>query len=271
MYWLRGFFQARKSFVTFGLVILLSLGLMVLNTEKKVALAQLVSFSTMRVGHWVFDWLVDLFNVRDENRFLREQNLRLSLELVKLRGERLENVRLRGLVGLKSRLSYPYISAEVIAREPGRHPNSLLIDVGTNEGVKYQMAVMSADGLVGKVLAVHPTSSVVQLLQDRNCRVSAVIQRSSRAQGIVRYEEGKLYLYGIPLRTDIQVGDLVVSSGMGGVFPADLPIGTVSELGDGQLGLFRDVILEPCVEFSTLEEVFVLKSGSDASSRQWNP
>ena len=264
MYWIKQFIQARKPHVALAAALILSFGLMATDTENKVALARLASLSTVRAGHWMFSWLIDLFNVRDENRTLREQNLRLSLELLKLREDRLENLRLRNLLAFKSRVAYPYVPAEVIARDPGRLPNTLLINVGQREGVEDRMAVVGAEGLVGKVLTAYSETSIVQLLQDSNCRVSAVVQRPDRAHGIVRYEEGKFYLLDAPLRSVIEAGDVVVSSGVGGIFPSGLLIGTVEEVGQDQTGLFRQVILKPSVDFSSIQEVFVLQSGRGA-------
>ncbi|MBI2950537.1 rod shape-determining protein MreC [bacterium] len=261
MYWLKTFIQTHRAYVSFASAVVLSFGLMAMSPEDKLTLARAVSSSTIQAGHWMFSWLIDLFNVRSENRMLREQNLRLSLELVKLREERLENFRLRGLLNFKTRVSYPYIPAEVVARDPGRLANTILINVGRREGVEDRMAVVNSDGLVGKVLTASSESSVVQLLQDRNCRVSAVVQRPERAQGIVRCEDGKFYLQDVPLRSAVEVGDVVVSSGVGGIFPEGLLIGTVEEVGQDQTGLFQEVVLKPGVDFSSLEEVFVLQGG----------
>ncbi len=258
-WWLKNFIQTRKSYVAFAAAVFLSFGLMTLSLESKVTVARLVSSSTLQTGHWMFSWLIDLSNVRNENRLLREQNLRLSLELLKLREERLENIRLRNLLAFKSRITYSYIPAEVIARDPGRPMNTLHINVGKKDGVEDQMAVVNSDGLVGKVLTAYSESSIVQLLQDRNCRVSAVVQRPERAQGIVHYEDGKFYLQDAPMRSVIEVGDVVVSSGIGGIFPEGLLIGTVEELGQDQTGLFQEVVLKAGVDFSSLEEVFVLQ------------
>ena len=261
MYWLKNFIQAHRTYLVFGVTVFLSFCLMTLSMENKVALTRLVSFSTLRTGHWMFSWLIDLFNVREENRTLREQNLRVSLELLKLREEHLENIRLRSLLGFKSRLTYPYIPAEVVARDPGRLPSTVLINVGRKDGVEDRMAVVNGDGLVGKVLTTSAESSVVQILQDRNCRVSAVAQNKDRPQGIVRYEDGKFLLQDAPARSTIAVGDVVVSSGVGGVFPEGLLIGTVEAVGRDETGLFREVTLKPGVDFNTLEEVFVLQAG----------
>ncbi|OPX31529.1 MAG: hypothetical protein B1H40_03810 [Candidatus Latescibacteria bacterium 4484_181] len=121
------------------------------------------------------------------------------------------------------------------------------------------MPVVTAEGLVGRVIKVFLSSSVVQLLLDRNCRVSAVVQNRDRPFGIVEWEgEQKLKLKGISLRSNIQLGDVVVSSGMGGVFPKGLQIGTISNIEGQELGLFKKVELTPTVQFSRLEEVFVL-------------
>ena len=147
----------------------------------------------------------------------------------------------------------------MIARDPDRTLNTILIDIGQSDGVTDRMPVVTADGLVGRILEVHAWTAIVQLLLDRNCRVSAIVQRQSRTQGIVMAEEGAFYLRHVPIRSEVEEGDVVVSSGLGGIFPGGLLIGTVTALGHEERGLFREVMLTPGVNFSNLEEVFVLK------------
>lgn len=255
------FIEEQRAFIALGLAVVISLVLMTMGYSEKLGLARSVTAGLLKAGHSVFSWPMGLSDLRSQNEVLREQNLRLSLELVELRESKLENERLRGLLNFKqeNQAAGDYLAARVIARDPDRIKNTILVDIGESDGVTERMPVVTADGLVGRVLEVHPWTSVVQLLLDRNCRVSAIVQRSSRTQGIVMVEDGTFYLSHVPLRSEVEEGDVVVSSGLGGIFPSGLLVGTVSALGDQEQGLFREVVLTPGVNFSNLEEVFVLK------------
>ena len=259
------FLGDNRTYVALGLAVMLSLVMMVLEPSKKMGLARSVAAGLLEMGHRLFAWPMDLAGLRYENGVLREQNLRLSLELLKLREARLENARLRGLLHFRTRAedADSYLAAKVIARDPDRVLNTILIDVGRGDGIEERMPVVTADGLVGRVLEAHNRTAVVQLLLDRNCRVSAIVQQDGRAQGIVLYENGTFYLKYIPVRSEVAEGDVVVSSGLGGVFPKGLPVGRVVKLGEEEQGLFREVILTPGVNFTNLEEVFVLKRGPE--------
>ncbi len=255
-----GFLSDRREQVVLGIAIFVSLVSMLFDSAVQMRFANSVAFGLTSVGHRVFAWPMELLSLRYENEVLRDQNLRLSLELLELREARLENTRLHALLHFRSQqeTAESYCIARVIARNPARVSSTALIDVGRNEGIQARMPVLTADGLVGRVLEAHGHTSIVQLLTDRNCRVSAVVQRESRTSGIVSFEDGTLYLKNVPLRGDIEVGDLVVSSGLGDLFPKGLYVGQVVEIGDEAQGLFREVILAPFVNFHNLEEVFVL-------------
>ena len=255
------FIEEKRAFIALGLAVVISLGMMAMGYSEKLGLARSVAAGLLKTGHGLFSWPMGLSDLRLQNEILREQNLRLSMELVELRESKLKNERLRGLLNFRqeNQSAGDYLAAKVIARDPDRITNTLLIDIGQTDGVQERMPVVTADGLVGRVLEVHSWTSVVQLLLDRNCRVSAIVQRKSRTQGIVMVEGGTLYLSHVPLRSQVEEGDVVVSSGLGGIFPGGLLIGTVTVLGDEEQGLFREVILTPGVNFANLEEVFVLK------------
>lgn len=255
------FLGDHRGYVTLGVTVVLSLVMLSLDTATRLQFARGVTTGLLSVGHRVFAWPLDLSNLRVENRVLREQNLRLSLELLRLREAQLENDRLRQLLQFRSSqvVAENFRAAKVLASNPGRIANTILIDLGHADDIVTRLPVVTADGLVGRVLEVHQNTSVVQLLLDRNCRVSAVVQRESRTQGIVTCEEGVFYLRNVGVRSDITVGDVVVSSGLGDVFPGGLYIGRVESLGAVGQELFREVILSPGVNFTNLEEVFVLK------------
>jgi rod shape-determining protein MreC len=256
------FLGHHRAQVVLAGAVLLSLVLMSLDAASQIRFARSVAFGMISAGHRVFAWPMDLSSLRYENKVLREQNLRLSLELLKLREARLENERLHDLLRFRSQqaVAKAYQPARVIARNPARVANTILIDAGALDGIVARMPVVTADGLVGRVLEVYDQTAVVQLLLDRNCRVSAVVQRQSRTRGIVTFDSGTFYLKNVPVRGDIEIGDLLVSSGLGEVFPKGLYVGQVIEVGNEEQGLFREVVLAPGVNFHNLEEVFVLKT-----------
>ncbi len=255
------FLGDNRGYVTLGVAVLLSFVMLSLDTATRLQFARGVTSGFMSVGHRVFAWPLGLSSLRFENGVLREQNLRLSLELLRLREARLENTRLRDLLQFRSSQNSAehFLAAKVLARNPARISNTILIDLGIKDGIAARLPVVTPDGLVGRVLEVHDHTSVVQLLLDRNCHVSAVLQRESRSQGIVTCGEGVFYLKNVGVRSNIEVGDAVVSSGLGDVFPGGLYIGRVASLGEAGQELFREVILAPGVNFSNLEEVFVLR------------
>ncbi|MBK36354.1 MAG: rod shape-determining protein MreC [Gemmatimonadetes bacterium] len=257
------FIGQKRAYFTLGISVVLSFVLMSLGHSEKLALARSVATGLLETGHRVFAWPIELSGLRYANEALREQNLRLSMELVRLREAKLENQRLREMLNFRARHAGKgeHLAAKVIAKDPDRIANTILIDLGKSDGITERMPVVTAEGLVGRVLESYDGTSVVQLLLDRNCRVSAVVQRASRTQGIVMVEDSGFHLNHVPLRSDIEVGDEVVSSGLGGIFPHGLLAGRVIALGDEESGLFREVELEPAVDFSNLEEVFVLKVG----------
>lgn len=264
---IRFFLRVHRKRVVLSVAILASLILMLFDSSIQTRFTHNIVFGLMSIGHRIFAWPMGMSSLRYENETLRDQNLRLSLELLKLREAQLENARLHALLHFKSQQAAEksYIVSRVIARNPARIANTILIDVGADEGIQARMPVVTADGLVGRILEVHGYTAIVQLLIDHNCRVSAVVQRHSRISGIVSFEDGTFYLKNVSLRGNIEVGDLIVSSGLGELFPKGLYVGKVVEIGDEAQGLFREVILAPGVNFHNLEEVFVLRTSSQTN------
>ena len=259
MQWLYGFIRGHRAYVVLSVAVLGSLSLMALGKSDAVALASGIATGLLKAGHGLFTWPMELSGLRHENQILREQNLRISLELLELREARMENLRLRELLDFRSHAEGTYLVAKVVARDPNRVLNTVLLDLGAADGVAKRMPVVTADGLVGRVLEVHPRTAVVQLLLDRNCRVSAIVQRNERTSGIVTCENGSFFLRHVSVRSEVAVGDRIVSSGLGGMFPKGLLIGAVTQVGEEDQALFRYVRLMPSVDFFNLEEVFVLK------------
>lgn len=198
-------------------------------------------------------------DLEEENRWLRRRNAELMLESSRLREAREENFRLRQMLDFKAESRLELIPGRVIGRGGHGFINSLLISVGTADGVTPNMPVVTAEGLVGKVFEASGNYATVQLLLDRNFKVSAVTQRG-RVKGIVAWSEGNtVVLSAVPRRSDVRPGDRVVTSGYSALFPRGLRIGVVQAVDEEVGEMFMEVAVKPEVDFARLEEVFVIR------------
>jgi len=209
------------------------------------------------VGLWTtyLDWKA----VRAENHRLREEVRRLRVESLAVSETQEENRRLRRLLELKARLPIQTLPGEIIAREWGGWVRSLTVNRGRGDDVRRLTAVISPDGLVGRVVDVRPGSAVVQVLTDPASTVGGHVLRT-RTPGIVEGDpRGTLrFKYMARDGTDLQVGDVVVSSGQGGIFPRGIPIGRVRAIDDRGAALFHYAALSPVVDYARIDEVLLV-------------
>lgn len=201
----------------------------------------------------------DLLGAQKENEVLRRELHELKLQVNRYREADLANQRLRALLNFKKSIATPLLPAELVAFDPSGWFQTILIDKGSSDGVAQDMAVVSAEGLMGRVIGVSSHHAKVLLILDANSAVDALIQRS-RVRGVLVGLGGRdlCLLKYVQRNEDVQVGDQVISSGMGGVFPKGLLLGTVQEVVRGSSGLFQRVEVEPAANFSRLEEVMVV-------------
>ncbi|HOX45573.1 MAG TPA: rod shape-determining protein MreC [Myxococcota bacterium] len=204
-------------------------------------------------------WLVD---VEEENARLRTELAALRNTLTDQRTLLAENERLRELTRMRSQLgALPVTGARVIGLGTSPVSRVVRIDAGASEGVQVGDAVVAGGGLVGRVSGVSGGWAEVLLLVDSRAAVDVVVERS-RARGIVR---GRGDLRGVDVdhlvRTaDVQVGDELVTSGLGGTYPSGLRVGTVLSVTTPMVGVFRDAELTPAVDFALLEELLVVRA-----------
>ena len=228
--------------------------LAVVTTPVQSALARL-NRTTIGVWSTYREWK----NVRAENRRLREEAQRLRVEALRVSEMVEENQRLRRLLALKAALPLTTLSGEVIAREWGGWVRSLTVNRGRADHVTRLSAVIAPDGLIGRVVDVRPGASIVQVLTDPASTVGALVVRT-RTQGIVEGEpRGTLRLKFMARDGGgIQVGDLVVTSGAGGLFPRGIPVGRVRAIDDRGSALFSYAHLTPAVDFARIDEVLLI-------------
>jgi rod shape-determining protein MreC len=207
-------------------------------------------------GIWK-DYL-DLVDVRKENKLLR-QNVKVLNARVLQCGEALRaNERLIKLLDMKNSLQIPSLAASVIGEDASPWFKTIMINRGEADGLREGMPVVAADGIIGQLVKVVSGSSRVLIITDHASGVAAIIQRS-RARGVVRGKgDGTCTLEFSMASEDVKVGDTVITSGIGGIFPKGLKIGEVSMVKKGEYGIFQTVEVRPSVNLARLEEVLVL-------------
>jgi rod shape-determining protein MreC len=272
----------RETFLHLMIFVLLSFVLLILPQKIRSDFSALIRRFTYGPFYAFSNHVSALEGVREENKRLHQMVMELSLRNFWLNEEHLENRRLRELLDFRSELKHNVIPADVVAADPNRRYSSVLINKGSQEGVRKNMSVVNMCGLVGKVVDVSSRESVVQLMIDPSFRASALDKRS-RVSGIIKPQTGfTLRLDNVPLQEDVRVGDQVISSGLGGIFPRGIKIGTITSVESEEtfsregrsFGIFKMIQVKPSVDFSSLEELFVLdvvggeegkRPGGDAS------
>jgi len=188
---------------------------------------------------------------------LDAENRQLRAELADLEELRRENERLRRLLGFVEETAWRTTAARVIAEDATSWFRTIEIDRGYEDGVTEGLPVVNAAGLIGRVVRSAPRSARVLLITDASSAVAVLVQ-DQRVRGVCRGQGGALALDFALVKDEIQVGDGVITSGLGGVFPKGLVVGYVRSVHREQSGLFQTVEVEPAVDFSRLEEVLVL-------------
>ncbi len=202
----------------------------------------------------------DLVSVAKQNQVLKIQLAEARAKNVDSEEIRLANNRLRNLLRFKKRMPLDVVAAKVIGKDPSPWSKTVIIDKGLAEEVHKGLAVIVPQGIVGLVTEAAAHYARVLLIIDRNSAVDAVVQRT-RARGIVQGQGTDRCGFDYALRKDdIQVGDTVVSSGLDGVYPKGLLVGTVSSVIRRNSGMFQDVTVKPRVDFEKIEDVLVVLS-----------
>jgi rod shape-determining protein MreC len=226
--------------------------------------AALESFGVVGEG---FNSVLSYFNLSETNRQLRKRNAELAYENSQLQDALMENLRLRKLLQFKYEVEYNLIPATVIGEAPHDFVTGLLLSCEDLDKVQKNSAVMTAEGLVGRIVKISPNYAICQLLNDPNSRVSVRIQRN-RELGIVRWgENDRLNLDHIPMTVVVEPGDVLFTSGMSQIYPPDIKVGVVTGIEKNDQELLTRITVRPSVNFNRLEEVFILESIESNASR----
>jgi len=222
---------------------------------------------TVRGVEGVWKKYFGLVSVYDENRALRKEIQSLRVENSRYREMLATHERLREFLRLKEQTNWSMTAAQVIGRDPTGLFRSVIIDKGHRSGVRMNMAVLSAEGVVGRVVSVSPNYSRVLLIIDQNSSVDCLNQ-TTRDQGILKGGSSEVCRLDYVLKTSrMAPGDIIITSGMGGVFPKGLPVGRVTGVSDRPGALFKNVQVQPQVDFNRLEEVLVVLKEDPSADR----
>ncbi|MEK0446624.1 MAG: Cell shape-determining protein MreC precursor [Verrucomicrobiota bacterium] len=267
--------RVRSKFISVVLFCV-ALGILILGAGNQSAVRQLQSsflslitpflrsgsalerkFTAFREG------LKTLEQLENECRALQTLNRELSATNQIFRGLESENNRLRNALGYRERAVFKLMPARIIGRDISTWFNQIVIDRGSEDGLKRDMPVLTEDGLVGKTTVVSEHSSIVILISDENCKVAASVE-NSREQGIARGERASsgsmpmASLFFLSKQAALKPGQRVYTSGVGGVFPSGVLLGMVQEFRLRELDGYATLV--PAVDLTTLQDVFVVVS-----------
>src|ERR1700682_6375427 len=198
-----------------------------------------------------------LRGVRAENRELKEEIEHMKLEQVRLNEDATQAHRLQALLAFKEQYISKTVPAQVIGSSGSDLSRSIYIDKGSDQGIQTDMAVITASGIVGKVLHAYPSTSLVLLINDQSSGVGAILEKS-RLQGVLRgTPNGEVQLERVMSDEQVPTGETVLTSGGDQIFPKGLTVGTVSKVEGGR-DLFLNVKVKPSANLSRLEEVLVV-------------
>ena len=201
---------------------------------------------------------VALVDLRHENDALRAQLTALREENLQFREALVASGRLKRIAEMRDEFETPMLPMEVVGQDVSPWFRSILLDRGSSNGVRAGMPVVTDAGVVGLVTATSDNAGRTMLLLDRQSALDGIVQRS-RARGIVRGRgNDRLEFEFVVGGADVEVGDVVLSSGLDGVYPKGLRVGEVEEVVTSSYGLTQRAILKPAVDFGRLEQVFVV-------------
>lgn len=260
-------------FFTTGSLFLLSLALLVTNTRGSrridplgVVFLEIISpishlssvVSSSLSGTW--NAYVDVVGVRQEREWLRRRVRELEGQAERAATIESQNARLQALLDLREAMPGQSVAARITGVDASGLFRTATLNKGESDGVQKGMAVVAPAGVVGKVVSTSPNAGRVLLLEDPSSGVDALVQRS-RARGIVEGSlNGGCQLKYVKHREDLRVGDLVATSGLDGIFPKGVTVGTIARLSREEGGLFQTAEIEPAVDFNKLEEVMVVEA-----------
>ncbi|MDH3394145.1 MAG: rod shape-determining protein MreC [Desulfobulbaceae bacterium] len=258
-----------KALLLFGVLLVLILMLIVatvgrrqFDTPHKFTLellgkAQSGITATTDFFSSIWDGYFALVDVHEENLRLREELRKFKAINNEYREAVASNVRLSKLLDLKESLPSPTLTARIIGKDPSLWFKTVIIDRGSSDGVKQGMPVVTIEGIVGQIMSSSPHYAKVLLATDPNSAIDVIVQ-NTRVQGIIKGNGKEYQLHYVLKNWKIDKGEAIVTSGLGGVFPKGLPVGTVTKVTESRRGMFQKIDIKPSVDFTQIEHLIII-------------
>ncbi len=245
-----------------------------MNNEKKDAISssfgsainplQKVVYTIGDKFKGTLDFFLNFSKVKAENDELTKENIELKNNLLEYDKLKEENERLREVLNFaNSKDNYDYIGTEIIGYSGESFTDGYIIDKGENDGLKKDMVVISNKGLVGQVTSTGSNWAIVESLLDENIAVSVMVNTTRETTGILRgyvtrTNNGLTKVTNLPLDSEIKEGDVILTSGLGQIYPKEIRIGEVVSVETDEIKVMKTAIVKPYVDFNKLEELFVI-------------
>lgn len=252
------FFKKNLDSSVLFICILVSFSLIFSNSNEKIQSFRSNSLDTFSFLYKPFDWLDDqLFLIR-KLEVLSQENLKLNLENQILESNKIENERLRALLKFRKRNELNLIGADILSKGVNSNMSSVLLDRGLVDEIENNSAVLSSRGVVGKVIYVSRNHSGVQLISDVNFRLSVKIV-PSETEGIMRWIDNDICeIAEVQTTSDVQIGDVVLTSNLSIYFPPNLPVGEVISVYKKSSSSNKTVRMKLFADLSTLNQLFIV-------------
>ncbi len=247
----------RRYFILLALVVI-SIILLQTNTNPQTTVIRRVFlFLTAGIGHYTAQ--LPVFISRSEYNRLMDQNIELAKRNMVLEDAYLENVKLRQIIRFRDRFPLTTLPAHIITKISDPKYNTLLLTAGYDKGVRKDMNVISARGLVGKISEVYDDHSVCEIILDERFRSAGKIQRT-RLDGVLLWksEMNEVGFYGVLKHFDVKIGDVILTSEYSDYYLPNVPVGVVYKINNEVPGLFKDIRVKTFTEFHRLEHVYIL-------------
>tara|TARA_Y100001958_G_C21170477_1_gene502376 strand:+ start:535 stop:1323 length:789 start_codon:yes stop_codon:yes gene_type:complete len=252
------FIIKNKDHFVFAVTVTLSISLLFNRNNDEMSVVRGFSSDVVSFLSSPMVKVKSLAIVSEENKYLREKNLQLNLQLESLLYAADENENLRELLDFKRKTKLKIIPASIINKGIQTNIKSLTIDVGEKDNVSTNQAVLTSNGVIGKTIQVGENSAIVQSISDNNFRLSVRIMPSG-AVGILKWFNGNVCkVYEVQKNVEVNIGDRVITSGFSKIYPPKLPVGTVSGVYD-ERGSYQKVInVNIQNDFESIQNVFIV-------------
>ena len=222
------------------------------------------------------DFFLNFSEVKLENEQLKQKNAELANELIEYESLKDEVERLREALNFtESKNNYKYVGVNIIGYSGSSLSDGYIIDKGSNDGIAKNMVVVSYKGLVGKVTKVSSNFAVVQSILNENIAVAVMDQQTRDATGVLqglsdKKDTNMTVMYNLPIDSDVKEGDIIITSGLGKIYPKEIPVGTVVSVQEDNVKVMKSAVVEPFVNFNKLEELFVVIPNSNIDEIEYD-